>query len=277
MRTISLLVVLCAIWNIGCAQSFSPVGFDIQIDYKMSYLPDSNSVTIREEYMELLVNDMFSLFQSKSKGRLDSAHHASKRGEGSMVPEGFWSVNRTAFHYQILKTGDSIITRDEYRLRKNYEYHYYLDRKDTFDWVIKGDTSTIAGLMCQKAEVDFGGRKWIAWFTPEIPIADGPYKFCGLPGLILTLVDTTGSWQFAFVGIKNVNINAIVTYDSKITTPFISKQRFFEEKRKYLVNKTVFEEAAGVIIMQNEKDRMEAVKRDRERATNDNNWIELYP
>lgn len=35
--------------------------------------------------------------------------------------------------------------------------------------------------MTQKATCDFAGRKWIAWFTTEIPIQDGPYKFYGLP------------------------------------------------------------------------------------------------
>lgn len=170
MKKISFLFFLCAVWNGGRAQSVLDVDFNVQVDYKMSYQPDSTNPTIREEYMELLVNDEFSVFQSTVKGRLDSMHYAQKRGKGVAVPEGFWSANRTAFHYQIRKSGDSIITRNEYRLRKNYEYHYYLDRQDSFDWVIKGDTATIAGLACQKAEVDFGGRRWVAWFAPRFQL-----------------------------------------------------------------------------------------------------------
>ena len=39
----------------------------------------------------------------------------------------------------------------------------------------------------QKAETFIFGRKWTAWFSPEIPIQDGPYKFRGLPGLIVKI------------------------------------------------------------------------------------------
>src|SRR3546814_3802655 len=63
--------------------------------YKMSYQPDSTNLTVREEDMELLVNDTFSVFRSKSKGRLDSMHYAQKRGKGITVPKGFWSANRS--------------------------------------------------------------------------------------------------------------------------------------------------------------------------------------
>lgn len=52
--------------------------------------------------------------------------------------------------------------------------------------------------------MNFGGRIWTAWFAPEIKIADGPYKFSGLPGLILKLEDDKGDYRFSFV--KKINI-----------------------------------------------------------------------
>jgi GLPGLI family protein len=64
-------------------------------------------------------------------------------------------------------------------------------------------TDKYKGFNVQKAITDFAGRKWIAWFTADIPIPDGPYKFYGLPGLILKLEDTTGSHKFNLTGIKN--------------------------------------------------------------------------
>ena len=67
-------------------------------------------------------------------------------------------------------------------------------------WKIESETQTIANYPCQKAELDFGGRKWTAWFTTKIPIQDGPYKFSGLPGLIVALNDHSGSHNFVLKG-----------------------------------------------------------------------------
>lgn len=50
---------------------------------------------------------------------------------------------------------------------------------------------------CTKATVAFRGREFIAWFTSEIPVTYGPWKFHGLPGLILEVhdVDNLFFWE----------------------------------------------------------------------------------
>jgi len=50
-------------------------------------------------------------------------------------------------------------------------------------------TATVAGYLCRKAVCSFRGRVIEAWFSPDIPINNGPWKFGGLPGLILKLYD----------------------------------------------------------------------------------------
>lgn len=72
-------------------------------------------------------------------------------------------------------------------------------------WQIAADTATILGYSCQKATVAFRGRSYEAWFCPEIPINDGPWKFFGLPGLILRVYDTENIFSFVCVGIENLN------------------------------------------------------------------------
>lgn len=58
--------------------------------------------------------------------------------------------------------------------------------KPTFDWeLIPDSTKDIIGHKCQLAETDFRGRHWKVWFTLDIPLPIGPWKFGGLPGLIL--------------------------------------------------------------------------------------------
>lgn len=72
------------------------------------------------------------------------------------------------------------------------------------EWKILSDKEKIGNFNAQKAICDFAGRKWTAWFTTDIPIQDGPYKFHGLPGLIIKLEDNTHSHIFELKGVKKL-------------------------------------------------------------------------
>jgi GLPGLI family protein len=76
------------------------------------------------------------------------------------------------------------------------------DPVGTLKWEITQDTATIFDTSCQKAKVRFRGRDYVAWFAPEIPINDGPWKFFGLPGLIIRINDTAGLISFECVGLQ---------------------------------------------------------------------------
>lgn len=51
--------------------------------------------------------------------------------------------------------------------------------------IIEDSLKNILGYECFMAKTDYHGRKWTVWFSPEIPIHDGPWKLHGLPGMIL--------------------------------------------------------------------------------------------
>jgi GLPGLI family protein len=69
-------------------------------------------------------------------------------------------------------------------------------------WEIHDDTLTVAGYLCQKAICLFGGRNYTAWFTSDIPINNGPWKFGGLPGLILKVYDNDKLYVFECISIE---------------------------------------------------------------------------
>ncbi len=55
-----------------------------------------------------------------------------------------------------------------------------------FDWHILPNSDTlILGYKCQAAKADFRGRTYTAYFSPQLHAFGGPWKFDGLPGLIL--------------------------------------------------------------------------------------------
>ena len=82
------------------------------------------------------------------------------------------------------------------------DYNVWDERE--IEWKILPETETVATFKAQKAEAKMFGRIWTAWFTNEIPIQDGPYKFRGLPGLIVKLQDKTLSHSFEIKSVRNI-------------------------------------------------------------------------
>lgn len=73
-----------------------------------------------------------------------------------------------------------------------------------FDWKISNEKEKIGMYNAQKATVEFGGKKWTAWFSSELPFQDGPYKFSGLPGLIVKIEDEGKNYSWVLQGNKKV-------------------------------------------------------------------------
>ncbi|RKS96612.1 GLPGLI family protein [Chryseobacterium defluvii] len=73
-----------------------------------------------------------------------------------------------------------------------------------FNWNISNEKQKIGAYNAQKATTEFGGRKWTAWFSTDLPFQDGPYKFSGLPGLIVKIEDDEKNYSWILQGNKKV-------------------------------------------------------------------------
>lgn len=67
---------------------------------------------------------------------------------------------------------------------------------ENIDWKLTTERRTIGEFECTKATCSAFGRNWEAWFSPSIPISDGPWKLYGLPGLIIEAEDSEGKFKF---------------------------------------------------------------------------------
>lgn len=77
-------------------------------------------------------------------------------------------------------------THDYARSNLSIEYQ---EPTPIFEWRSTTQKDTICGYPCFVATAKFRGREWTVWYTSEIPISAGPWKFNGLPGLILRAYD----------------------------------------------------------------------------------------
>lgn len=85
------------------------------------------------------------------------------------------------------------------------QYYVYEDDLNPQDWNIEDSTKTVLGHECQKATCNFRGRQWTAWFATDVPISDGPWKFGGLPGLVMEVYDKGRQQYFCINGLQKVD------------------------------------------------------------------------
>lgn len=83
-------------------------------------------------------------------------------------------------------------------------YQYEVDMND-LQWELCDSTATVLDYDCNLATADYHGRKWYAWFAPEIPVQDGPWQLCGLPGLIMKADSEDGEYGFLITGMQECN------------------------------------------------------------------------
>ena len=109
---------------------------------------------------------------------------------------------------------------------------YYEETPGEWNWAIGADTKEILGYQCIMAETDYHGRKWTVWFAPEIPLHNGPWKFDGLPGLILEATSADGQYSFTATGIQQTHklitpVYLSEEYDKTTRQSFLKEQRHF--------------------------------------------------
>jgi GLPGLI family protein len=113
------------------------------------------------------------------------------------------------------------------------------------NWKLTKESKKVKDLTLQKATTTYGGRNWTAWFTREIPFQEGPYKFHGLPGLIVELYDDKNNYKFELV--KSVKMagapkNQFIEMSRQMSVPVDwekykkTKLTFYESPVNYLKN-----------------------------------------
>lgn len=119
--------------------------------------------------------------------------------------DSYSNVSGNPWPLEIIRPVRGSVADLKYRLSIS-AFFVYSDSVPSLEWKFNDEeTDSIMGYDCRKATVEFAGRSYTAWFTPEIPLPFGPYKFGGLPGLILKLEDTERQYIWEAVGFERDN------------------------------------------------------------------------
>ncbi len=195
MKKITIALLLVS--SIASAQN-------TRVIYEHEFRPDSTSKTVETELMYLDIGKNGSHYYSRCTFESDSlAVQSIEKQLADGVTQLTISKSRTPGEvgYEVDKTYPDYRTSLICTIGDT-AYSVLEDRR--IEWKILPDKKTINTFQAQKATTNFAGRKWTAWFTSDLPLRDGPYKFSGLPGLIVQIYDQTGSHKITMKGKKEV-------------------------------------------------------------------------
>lgn len=189
---------------------------NIKISYTLTWKEDSNNLErSRKEDMILLIGQDVSKFMSENF--YDMVRFGRQAERAGQLRQFF--DNNEAKKY---------LSRYTYAIYKNfpegsYTYHdkvipdylEYTEDFSVFNWVLLDETMTIGNYNAQRAHCYYGGRNWVAWYTTEIPINDGPYKFYSLPGLIIKLYDEEEHYVFEMTKLERYENGMSIDYEDR--------------------------------------------------------------
>lgn len=203
---------------------------ELECLYRLSFLKDTTTDITTDDLMVLRMNKQKSIFYSYNSYTLDSLLCSAQGGAIQMdiIANGSGKYGKRIVSYNILK--DFGKKQLDHTDNVGGEHYRYQEELPSFNWQITDEQKKIGNYTCQKAVCEFRGRAYEAWFTSEIPVNDGPWKFHGLPGLIMEVYDTQKHYSFAFAGLRNSD--ADITMLPRQYTQ-ISREKYLKAFKNY--------------------------------------------
>ncbi|MCW3162098.1 GLPGLI family protein [Chryseobacterium oryctis] len=163
--------------------------------YEYKFKTDSTSKEHRKVNMVLDVNPQNVKFYNYDFVVTDSVN--KKTGSNNIV----WDDTPALIRKRNSNTNANYI---------HLQNMFIIETNDAISWKLHDETKVVDTYTLQKATSKYGGRFWTAWFSKDIVFNEGPYKFKGLPGLIMEVYDDKDNFKFSLI--KSYKLSK--TYDT---------------------------------------------------------------
>lgn len=260
------------------AQDYIPIDTaELSCTYFYDFQEDSvDPSSIRSELMTLLIGRHSSLFSATNLLYQDSISMAN-----SNEPFNQSHVDNLISQVQ----GRTTNRYCRYHLYNNYPagtilFTTYLNKKylkviesNEINWQVENSKdTTIAGYKCLKASTELWNRKFIAWFTLEVPLNYGPYKFCGLPGLIVKVYDTEKQHCFTINSVNAIKEKQQAIYYKDKKYIHITAEEYTKSIEYHFAELYNRVSAGGFVTFEDDANKARALNKIRSR----NNNLERY-
>jgi len=206
MRKYLLILSIIFSLNVFSQQKEEKSFSDLEVQYEYSFVRDTTDVDQSHRAKELMILDLnsnTSLFYSQQymaarkifeQAAIDAQNNKNVTINTGDLPK--YKIGYSVYRKDFGIFVTVLIARDLFTFENTF-----------LKWNVNyKDVKTILGYNCNKATTVFNNRTYTAWYTKEIPISEGPYRFKGLSGLILAINDEKNYHSFLAVGIEKKQV-----------------------------------------------------------------------
>lgn len=195
---------------------------DVQVYYQLDYKQTNEDTLLSKEIVRLLIGSdvsycasghqryLWDRLPAKTREATNRSHETARMASKMVMQE---SEKYKTFDCAVYKNYPEVgqMTCCQHvgldGMGGQNDYMFFVESMPSFEWVLEDGDSIVCTYACQRAATSFRGRHWTVWFAPELSWQDGPWKLCGLPGLILKATDDTGSFCFEAIEISKPKNN----------------------------------------------------------------------
>lgn len=265
MGKIIFIYISMAFCNFIYSQSRETCDFSAK--YEFNWLKDSTLMQYNTDLYDLKICKNQTYFFNSAWEYNDSIYSVSGynlRNTSDQQQFEKWQKdwNQGRFSNLIKYPKSHLIYYADFRKNSYVRYRdilvpmYYSFNVELPIWEISNLKDTINGIEVLKALTIYGGRRYIAWFAPSIPISEGPYVFRKLPGLIVKIYDDEKNFVFILTDYNNKSINCYLRDD--IDGPFkevsynewvkVRTENYFNPSTKYQSTKDAKEQYRKTVL-----------------------------
>ncbi len=234
---------------------------------------------IHEELFSLQVSDSRAFFISEKALKFDSVFQKEFENaihvNNKVIDFRNKSFPKTKFKYTIIQSAENIKFYESVAMTLLYYKEPIIN-----NWKLIDEQKIVNTFNCKKAIVNYKGRNWIAWYTTEIPLSYGPYKFSGLPGLIIKISDENDDYEFELINSqpsnnlkgKIVTVNKLRYEKDAVET---TREKSEELKKNFDDNMIGNLQSMGSTLTDGQKENIRNIQKQRQINKIDQNPIEL--
>lgn len=223
-----LFLFIC-LFNLYFAQK--TISFDFIATYRLTSKKSSQSQSKQQENFFLFLNEKESFFLSEKDLGRDTINF---RASGEVDIAKLMSY-RTYFSDRVYTTTENHPQLSI--LKYNNDFFEYANNEFKQSWKINNEKKAIKNSPCTTATINAFGRDWEACFSQEYPFPFGPYKFNNLPGLIISVKDSEGLYDFELIGFSKKKFD----YKIEKVKKTVSKEEYYKVLKELHFSSKIFD------------------------------------